>query len=250
MLAQNVATRRQDGLIEVDVADAQVVAVRDLIVNDAGVFKRASDLADQGTEALNQAMAARLFVGVSEHAKTAAQTEIDKIAVNASFDAEHEFNCVSEVHAIGDFLAIDEASSGTALEAQKLVKTTDRAAAIFECVRADTTASTTVLVRRLRQDPDHRLQSRTLAMAGDLTLTALSPRVLFLDPGAARKVLLPPEAGMAGAVIFIANEANAAEDITVNEDADATTIVTISQNECAFLACDGTSWRGFIGAKT
>lgn len=245
------ATLRQDGLIDVDVGTAQVLSVKDIIVNDAGTFKRASDLADQGTEALNQRMLARLFVGVSEGAKLAAETWRTRVPVQCSFDAEHEFPCESETHAIGDWLTVDEAASGTALEAQELVKTTDRAAAIFECVRADAAASTTVRVRRLRQDLDQRGQVLTDTLAGTLTMTKNSPRMLVLDPGGAnRKVLLPPEADSFGVAIDIANTADMAEDLQIRDDGDATTICTISQNERGRVFCNGVAWYGHTGAQT
>lgn len=71
------------------------------------------------------------------------------------------------------------------------------------------------------------------------------------DPGGtARTVTLPAEAAADDMILMIANEADAAEDITVKEDAGSTTIVTISQNERALLWCDGVTWYGFVGAKT
>ena len=70
------------------------------------------------------------------------------------------------------------------------------------------------------------------------------------DPGgAARNVDLPAEAASKGAVLFIANAADAAEVITIRNDA-AGTICTPTQNETAVCFCDGTSWRGLVGAAS
>ena len=63
-----------------------------------------------------------------------------------------------------------------------------------------------------------------------------------LDPGGAgRTVVLPAEEGANGLWYKIINAADAAEDLTINNDA-AGTIGTVSQNECAWFTCDGTSW--------
>ena len=46
---------------------------------------------------------------------------------------------------------------------------------------------------------------------------------------------------------MVSNEADAAEVLTIRNDA-AATIVTPTQNEAALLWCDGTSWYGLVGA--
>lgn len=67
------------------------------------------------------------------------------------------------------------------------------------------------------------------------------------DPTAARNVDLPPEESSAGALLFIANRADAAEVITIRNDAGGT-ICTPTQNESAVVWCDGVSWYGLVGA--
>lgn len=63
----------------------------------------------------------------------------------------------------------------------------------------------------------------------------------FLDPGgAARTLVLPAESP--GLWFFIRNTADAAELITVVEDAGLVTIGTIPQNSGAWFFCDGTTW--------
>ena len=67
--------------------------------------------------------------------------------------------------------------------------------------------------------------------------------IFSFDPAAARNLDLPAEADNAGIVLYIHNEANAAEVITIRDDA-AATICTPTQNESAIVWCDGVSWRG------
>ena len=248
-----VGRNLSDGLINAPVGTADVVAVKDIMLFDlaTGTLKRASSMADQLTEEDNQRLAARLFRGVAQQPKTAAQDWVETVMVDEGFDSEYVFDCVSETHAVGDWMAIDEAASGTALENQKLVKTTEKARAIFECVKKDAAVATRVTVRRLRQDVDPRDQILTKTLAADLTLTKNTPRVLFIDPAGARKILLPPEADMVGVNgLFISNEADAAEDITVRDDGDAATIATISQGEAGTFACNGVAWRGGVLKNT
>ena len=87
-------------------------------------------------------------------------------------------------------------------------------------------------------------------LTGTTTLTKADHfgyRILRLDPGgASRTVTLPTEADMDGWMGLIVNAADAAETLTVKEDAGSTTIATIDQNEACLLACDGTNWWGII----
>ena len=63
-----------------------------------------------------------------------------------------------------------------------------------------------------------------------------------IDPGGgALTITLPAEADSNGAWFEIINAADAAETITVKDDA-ANTIVVIPQNEKATVICDGTLW--------
>lgn len=82
----------------------------------------------------------------------------------------------------------------------------------------------------------------TETLAANKTLTGADATFQLLDPGGAgRDVTLPAEVASAGRSFRILNRADAAEDLTVKDDA-ASTIVTISQNEAAWVVCDGTSW--------
>lgn len=83
----------------------------------------------------------------------------------------------------------------------------------------------------------------TFVMDADATL------ISCLDPGGAgRDVLLPPEED--GLILIIVNDADAAEDLVVKEDAGVTTIGTISQNEFAILVCVRDVWRIMVSKTT
>ena len=58
----------------------------------------------------------------------------------------------------------------------------------------------------------------------------------------ARTVTLPAEAACEGAYLWISNEADAAEAITVNNDGAEAAETVVAKDECLFLWCDGTSW--------
>lgn len=67
------------------------------------------------------------------------------------------------------------------------------------------------------------------------------------DPGGSgRNVSLPSESFCEGVYLYIANTADAAEILTVQNDG-GDTIVTPTQSEAAFIWCDGTSWYGLVG---
>ncbi len=93
----------------------------------------------------------------------------------------------------------------------------------------------------------HPLGSNVLeVLSADRVLTQAEVddnNIFSFDPAAARNLDLPAEADCAGIFLFIHNEANAAEVITIRDDA-AATICTPTQNESAIVWCDGVSWRG------
>ena len=88
-------------------------------------------------------------------------------------------------------------------------------------------------------------------LTGARTITVAEVRrwnALAFDPGGAgRTVTLPPEEASEGVWLFVSNEADAAEVLTINNDA-AATIVTPAQNEGALLMCNGVIWFGLVGA--
>jgi hypothetical protein len=80
-------------------------------------------------------------------------------------------------------------------------------------------------------------------LSGDLTLTGANAQVQFIDPGgASRNVDLPPEAN--SLVYIIANTADAAEDLTIRDDA-GNTLATVNQDDIAYAISDGNGWAVF-----
>ncbi|MEO3923005.1 hypothetical protein ABGB07_03865 [Micromonosporaceae bacterium B7E4] len=100
----------------------------------------------------------------------------------------------------------------------------------------------------------NRLSARlteTLAGARVITYDEIERYQVFaFDPGgSARNVDLPPEEVSEGAYLFISNMADAAEIITIRNDA-GTTIGTPAQAECSIVWCDGVNWYGITGVKS
>ncbi len=90
-------------------------------------------------------------------------------------------------------------------------------------------------------------------LSGDRVITVAEmerTQIFLFDPGGAgRNLDLPAEETSKGAVIFISNRADAAEVITIRNDA-AATVCTPTQNEAAIVFCDGVSWCGLVGAQS
>ncbi len=88
----------------------------------------------------------------------------------------------------------------------------------------------------------------TLSTDRVLTQAEVDDNNMFtFDPAAARNLDLPAEATSTGIMLFIHNAANAAEIITIRDDAGGT-VCTPTQNETAIVMCDGVSWRGIVGS--
>lgn len=90
-------------------------------------------------------------------------------------------------------------------------------------------------------------------LTGHRTLTAAEVaecHIWSFDPGGAgRNLVLPAEADCAGLVLFIANAADGAEVLTIQDDTPAT-VCTPTQNESAIVWCDGAAWHGIAGAES
>jgi len=87
---------------------------------------------------------------------------------------------------------------------------------------------------RLRDGVDVR------TLTGALTLDATSGNYLLLDPGGAtRTVTLPAAAGSNGLAFFVANTADAAEDILIS---DGGTVATVGQGQACAVASNGSDW--------
>lgn len=72
-------------------------------------------------------------------------------------------------------------------------------------------------------------------LAGTKTLTLGDSIFQALDPGGSGRNVVLPSGFTKGRFYFIANHADAAEDLTVQQPDASTTAATISQNEMAML---------------
>jgi hypothetical protein len=91
----------------------------------------------------------------------------------------------------------------------------------------------------------NKVETLFQTLGAAITLDADAPNYLALDPGGAgRDVTLPAEAE--GLFFMIANAADAAENLTVKNDA-AGTVGTIGQNEVGFVVCINLTWYIFVG---
>lgn len=250
---------RPDALtVEAVVPASTAIAVGDLMYYDTGSenFKPASSQADAGSEALNQRNFAKAFAGISIHKRITTQATAGVIAL--ATDLVALVDAVSADFDIGDLVAITENSGGDGLENQKVKKVTDPSLAIGVVVE-NTGTSTRVWVRFTSKVLTRNkegiaagsdVSSTATTASGTVTLTVDSNMVQAIDPGGAgRNVVLPNEAASKNKVFIIHNTADAAEVLTIKASDGSTTICTPTQNEAAFVYCDGTSWRGLVGAN-
>jgi len=83
--------------------------------------------------------------------------------------------------------------------------------------------------------------NNTETLAATKTLTAADAYHQNLDPAGARTVVLPAGNATQGGEVFILNQADASEAITVQQSDASTTVIVIDQNESALLVCNGQS---------
>lgn len=94
-----------------------------------------------------------------------------------------------------------------------------------------------------------KLAVETQTLTGTLTLTTSSSPLQSHDcGGAGRTVLLPAEADSKGMFFAFGNWSDAAETLTVKEDSNTTTIITVAQAKGGIVWCDGVQWRGIVSA--
>jgi len=231
------------------------VEIGDLLYHDSDDAKPASSQADAGTEDKNQRGFAQTFCGI------AAETKLATAAagtIQATRRGEYEFDCASATFEVGDLVAAVEAASGTALEDQKLKKTTDPSVAIGFVTKREPSAVTRVRVMLIAGLVDELAARRPAlfrgttknaeTLAGNKTLVVADAPIQALDPGGSgRDVTLPAEASSAGLTFIVRNTADAAEVLTIKDDG-AATICTPTQNETALVWCDGSSWYGLVGS--
>jgi hypothetical protein len=235
------------------VDSATVIEVGDLLYLDGDDVKPASSQADQLSEEANQALFASKFAGVAMQASDGGDTAPIRVAADGIF----EFPCPSGTWEVGDLVGASENAGGNALEDQQVEAVSRPELALGYVARREPVSVSKVKVRLLGRSAgllqlvrlEKRHSSNVQTLTGNKTLTADEPRIQVLDPGGAgRDVTLPPEAASKGLDFVIHNAADAAEVLTIKEDG-GTTICTPTQNETALVYCDGTTWRGLVGAN-
>lgn len=247
-----------------DVVDAAyngsiAVEIGDLLFHDTDDAKPASSQADQGTEAANQAAFAPRFLGVSVERKLATDAAG---TIQVAVDVIRQYDCVSSTFEIGDLVTVDEASSGTALENQLLVKTTDPLLAIGYAIERAGSGVTKIWVRLLSNVlPQTTLGSRwaptaitaAVAAAGSTVANAAqlgdAAVVHITSDSAAKGVKLPAVA--APAIKIVINDSATAAKLyaesggTVNGlTADAAVVVAASKGLLCFATAAKT-WVAF-----
>ncbi|MCA9239024.1 MAG: hypothetical protein KDA37_02440 [Planctomycetales bacterium] len=126
--------------LEVDASTA--VEIGDLVYQNTNLALPASELADQGTPALNQEMFHDAFAGVAMQCSPAGEAGPVRVATTGVF----EFDCDAATFEVGDLIAVAENAAGDALEDQKVIATGSEPTAIGRCVRRAPNAVSTVLV--------------------------------------------------------------------------------------------------------
>ncbi len=75
-------------------------------------------------------------------------------------------------------------------------------------------------------------------LAGGKVLTFADSQYQALDPGGShRNVAMPAEGARKGAYFWIANKADAAENLVLQQPDASTTLATLNQNEAALVFC-------------
>lgn len=231
-VAANQVTKRQDGCMK-----KAPVAASTTIYEGTLVFTNATGYADDDT-----ASGVNRFAGV-------ARDQVD----NSSGSAGDKY---VELWTDGVFRLVG--SGFTQADVQKDVYASDNytitttpgpsAVRIGKCEQY---ISTTVLAVKI--DPQQlgtgftrTTEANTETLAGTKTLVVGDLKMQILDPGGAgRDVVLPAVASSKDLMFIVRNSADAAEVLTI-KDAAAATICTPTQNETAFVWCDGAAWYGLV----
>ena len=124
------------------VDSATEIELGDLLVLDTDDAKPAASLADQGTEATNQALLTTKFLGVAMQRSRAGDVDPVRVATTGVF----EYVCPSGTFELGDLIGGDENAAGNALLNQQVSKVSDAQHAIGRVCRRVPAAATTVLV--------------------------------------------------------------------------------------------------------
>jgi hypothetical protein len=234
------------------VDSATVIEIGDLVYLETDDARPASQQTDQLSEEANQGLLASKFAGVAMQRSRNGDTTPIRVATSGVF----EMACPSGTFEVGALVGASEAASGEALEDQQVEGVVRPELAIGLVAKRLATSDTRVLVqvvsRLFGEQPSaaryYTASSETLAATK--TLVCDDAYYQVLDPGGAgRDVVLPKEAASKGLSFHLRNAADAAEILTIKASDGSTTVCTPTQNESALVTCDGTTWRGVVGAS-
>jgi len=127
--------------IQATCALAQTVSIGDLVGLVSNTIEKASDITWNATTAGTQEDFHDAFLGVSEQASAATDSD----AIRVASGGVYEFPCASASFEVGELVGPAKAS-GNALEDQKVVKVAEEKLAIGRVV-LQTSSETTVLVK-------------------------------------------------------------------------------------------------------
>ena len=234
------------------VDETTVIEIGDLVYLETDDARPASQQTDQLTEEANQGLLASKFAGVAMQRSRDGDTTPVRVATSGVF----ELACPSGTFEVGALVGASEASGGEALEDQQVESVVRPELAIGVVAKRVSSNNTRVLVQILSRLFGEQPQAAKYYTANTETLAATKTLVCddayyqVLDPGGAgRDVVLPVEAASKGLSFHIRNSADAAEVLTIKASDGSTTVCTPTQNEAAVVSCDGTTWRGVVGAS-
>ena len=103
-------------------------------------------------------------------------------------------------------------------------------------------------IRNSKMESKFRLRTVAKTAGANVTLLENDPPVQVITPtGSARDVTLPAfSADLEGLTFVIFNTAGSALNLVVKSAAN--TILTVAQGKAGIFVCDGTEWRGLLGA--
>ena len=229
-----------------------VIEIGDLVYLETDDVRPANQQTDQLGEEANQALLARKFAGVAMQRSRDGDTAPIRVATSGVF----EFVCPSTAFEVGALVGASEASGGTALEDQQVESVLRPELALGTVARRVGSADTKVLVQIMsrlfgeRLPAEEHYTANTETLAATKTLVCDDAYYQVLDPGGAgRDVVLPVEAASKGLSFHIRNAADAAEILSIKASDGSTVVCTPTQSESALVHCDGTTWRGLVGAN-
>lgn len=227
-----------------------VIHIGDLLFFETDDARPASDQTDQSNLTNNQGLFASKFAGIAMQRSLAGETLPVRVATRGVF----ELLCPTSNFTVGDLVGAAEQSTGDALENQTVRKILRPELALGVVIQGGTsiTSVQVEIFSRLFSAGIYlpsRYTSRELPLDDNFSLTCDDAYRQIIDPsGASRNIVLPKEGCSKGLSFLIYNSADAAEVLTVQASDAATTVCTPTQNEAAWVECDGTTWRGQVSA--